>query len=341
MSEQSLAVRQALGVERLGEIMWKSGYWSDTRSQAQAIVKILRGAELEIGPIASMDGVYIIEGKTSLNATLLASLIQRSKRYRFRVVEHDDEHCVIDFYETIEGKREKIGTSKFDKKDAEKAGLLSKKMGMWEKYPRNMYFSRALSNGARWYTPDVFSGPVYTPDELGAEVDVEGNVVDIEPHVPTREREVVDVTKRERRVEESDPLWERWLQIRTAAMQVGVVPPNLSAPIGYEQLVANGTMVKAQTEAKQAQLDREEAARAAARAEREAAPPSGEADASPPAPQDDPPAPSQLADAWARNRALMAEAYAAGIRMADLPNTATPEEVVERNVQLQQQLLSR
>ena len=44
----------------------------------------------------------------------------------------------------------------------------------WRKYPRNMLFARAISNGARWYCPDLFGGsPVYTPDELGAEVDGE------------------------------------------------------------------------------------------------------------------------------------------------------------------------
>jgi hypothetical protein len=36
-----------------------------------------------------------------------------------------------------------------------------------------MLFARAMSNGARWYCPDVFAGPAYTPDELGADVDGE------------------------------------------------------------------------------------------------------------------------------------------------------------------------
>jgi hypothetical protein len=29
-----------------------------------------------------------------------------------------------------------------------------------------MLFARAISNGVKWYTPDVFSGPVYTPEEF-------------------------------------------------------------------------------------------------------------------------------------------------------------------------------
>jgi hypothetical protein len=39
----------------------------------------------------------------------------------------------------------------------------------YQKFPRNMLFARAMTNGARIHCPDVFVGSVYTPDELGAE----------------------------------------------------------------------------------------------------------------------------------------------------------------------------
>jgi hypothetical protein len=336
MSEHSLAIRQALGVERLGEIMYKSGYWQDTRSQSQAIVKILRGAELEIGPIASMDGVYIIEGKTSLNATLMASLIQRSGRYRYKVVEHDDTHCIIDFYEIVGGKRDKLGTSSYSLEDAKKAELLGKRTRMWEKYPRNMVFSRALSNGAKWYTPDVFNGPVYTPDELGAEVDAEGNMVEVyeppaapaEPSVPTRERDVQDAPRptQERMISSAeDRVWKRWEEVRSEAMKYGIVPPNLVPPVGYNQLISQATLLKAKIEAKQAQLDREEAARDAAKAEVD---PSEAQPALPDA-------------AWARNRELMQAAYEAGYKLRDLPGGTSLDEVEVRNAEIEQLLEAR
>jgi hypothetical protein len=324
MSENAMAIRNALGVERLAEHLYRSGYWSDARSQSQAIVKVLRGAELDIGPISSMDGVYVIEGKTSLSATLLGSLIQRSERYRYRVVEHDDEHCVIDFYEIVDGVREPLGTSKFDMEDARKAGLLGKRGQMWEKYPRNMVFSRALSNGARWYTPDVFSGPVYTPDELGAEVDESGQVVS---YTPTREREVVDVSPAPQPSQITDQVWNRWVEVRDEGLKYGVDVPSLARQsVGYQQLVSIATAVKDQTDDKKDRLAQEEAARAAARAQQETQPglPSG----------------SDYANSWERNRALMAECYAQGIKLPELPNDATPEQVAERNLDLQQRLLS-
>jgi hypothetical protein len=48
-----------------------------------------------------------------------------------------------------------------------------------------MLFARAMSNGVRWYCPDVTNGnAVYTPEELGAEVDEDGNVIDGDYSIP-------------------------------------------------------------------------------------------------------------------------------------------------------------
>jgi len=77
-----------------------------------------------------------------------------------------------------------IGVSVFTIEDAKTAGLY-RQSSPWEKYPRNMVFARAITNGARWYCPDVFNGPIYTPDELGAEVviDSQGDEVYEAPYV--------------------------------------------------------------------------------------------------------------------------------------------------------------
>lgn len=315
MSERSLAIRQAIGVEKLGEIMYKSGYFSDARTQAQAIVKILAGAELDLGPIASMNGIHIIEGKPTFSAQLIASLIQRSASYRFKVLEHDDQHCAIEFYELVGKRQEPLGVSAFSLNDAKTAGLLDRGGSMWKKYPRNMLYSRALTNGARWFTPSVFNGPVYTPDELGAEVDAEGNVIEIppeatgepEPYVPTREQDPEDEPRQrlepaERMVSSADDrVWKRWLEVRDEALKYGVAVPNLRLPMAYKQLVSTATMVKAQTEDKQAQQVNEAAEQ----------------------------------DAWAENRRLMAAAYAAGHKLRDLPSNASRHEVEVRNAELE------
>jgi hypothetical protein len=118
-----------------------------------------------------MSGIHVIQGKPALGAGLIAGRIKASGRYNFKVIRLDDEGCVIEFYENAE----KIGVSAFERADAAKSGLLER--DMWRKFPRNMYWARALSNGARWYCPDVFSGSIYTAEELGG-----GEVVEAEYH---------------------------------------------------------------------------------------------------------------------------------------------------------------
>lgn len=149
----------------------ESGMFPDVKSMAQCAVKILAGRELGIPAFAAMSGIHIINGKTTLSANLMATLIKRSSRYNFRVVEQTDKVCTIRFTE----KGDECGISSFSMQDAQTAGLLGNPS--WKKYPRNMLFARALSNGARWFSSDVFGGPVYTPEEMGAEVNEEGEIV--------------------------------------------------------------------------------------------------------------------------------------------------------------------
>jgi hypothetical protein len=149
---------------KVGEILSKSGFFADSREAAQAITKILAGQEMGIGAIAAMTGIYIVKGRVTLSANLMASQIKRSGRYNYRVARLDDTGCEIVFFEGAQ----EIGRSSFTSDDAKAAGLWNSS-DPWKKTPRNMLFARAISNGAKWYTPDVFSGPVYTPDELSSE----------------------------------------------------------------------------------------------------------------------------------------------------------------------------
>ena len=162
---RGVEVRDLAELRTMGELFARSGYFKDARDAAQACVKMQAGLELGIGPAQSMSGVHIVEGKPTLSSTLIASLIKRSGRYTYRVTKHDDNECSIAFYE----QGQQIGVSTFTWKDAEQAGLT--RNPTWGRYRRNMLFARAISNGARWHTPDVFGGAVYTPDELdsGAE----------------------------------------------------------------------------------------------------------------------------------------------------------------------------
>lgn len=141
----------------------QSGLFPDLRSEAQAYVKILAGQELGIGPMAAVAGLNVIKGRVTFSANLLASLVKGHPVYDYRVAEHTAEACRIAFLQN----GEEIGVSEFTVADAKRAGLGGQN---WQKYPKAMMFARALTQGVRWYCPDVTSGtPAYVPEEIGEE----------------------------------------------------------------------------------------------------------------------------------------------------------------------------
>jgi hypothetical protein len=182
----TLTLSPAQDPVKLGQVLAASGFFADSRSAAQAAVKVMAGAELGFPPIASMTGVYIVKGRVTLSANLIAAAIKRSDKYDYRVKTHSAEACVIEF---IEGNRT-IGVSEFTMDDAKSAGLAGS--DTYKKHPRNMLFARAISNGAKWYCPDVFGGPIYTPDELGEEVDPETGEIQNYTPPPAAEPEPVE-----------------------------------------------------------------------------------------------------------------------------------------------------
>ena len=146
----------------IGKAFAESGMFPDIKTAAQAVVKIQAGAEMGIPPFAAMSGIHIIQGKPTVGAGLMAANVKGSGKYDYRVIESTDKVCSIDFYQG----KEKIGNSTFTIEDAKKAQTKN-----LEKFPRNMLFARAMSNGVKWFTPDVFSGPVYVPGEIQPETE--------------------------------------------------------------------------------------------------------------------------------------------------------------------------
>jgi len=149
----------------------ESGMFPDTKTAAQAIVKIQAGQEIGIPPFASMGGVHIIQGKPIIGAGLIASCVKGSGKYNYRVLQQDEKICSIDFYEG----KEMVGNSTFTIEDAKKAQTKN-----IDKFPRNMLFARAISNGVKWYCPDVFAGPVYVPEDMGTVDTTYESIIDYE-----------------------------------------------------------------------------------------------------------------------------------------------------------------
>jgi hypothetical protein len=155
--KQELSTISTTEIMNIGKAFAESGMFPDIKSAAQAVVKIQAGAEMGIPPFAAMSGIHIIQGKPTIGAGLMAANVKASNKYDYKVIEQTEKVCSIDFYKG----KEKLGNSTFTIEEAKKAGTKN-----LDKFPKNMLFARAISNGVKWYTPDVFSGPVYTPEEF-------------------------------------------------------------------------------------------------------------------------------------------------------------------------------
>lgn len=197
-------------IQHIGQHLAASQYFRDASKVEQAVTKILAGRELGIPPVASLTGIYLVEGKVTIGANVMAALVKKSDKYSYRVKRLDNEACILEFFE----KGKSIGESSFTKKDIETAELQSK--SNWKKYPRNMMFARAMSNGVKFYCPDLFMGPVYTTEEME---DAEGLIIEVEPvgeayveqsevvspkseksPVPTGPEELLDLVNRNKKV---------------------------------------------------------------------------------------------------------------------------------------------
>ena len=144
--------------------VFQSGMYPNIKNEAQAFVLILAGAEMGVGPIEAVSGIALIQGKPTISADLLATLVKRHPRYDYRVIDHSETVCRIEFSQDGEVN----GVSEFTTEDAQKAGLTGP---TWKKYTKALLFARALTQGTRWYCPDVTSSAAYTPEELGAEIE--------------------------------------------------------------------------------------------------------------------------------------------------------------------------
>ena len=155
-------------LHRIANDLFKSRLFK-VGSVEQALAVILMGRELGIGPTTALSNIVIAAGKPTLGASLVGALIQKSGKYGYTVTEMTDQQVSIDFFEKLtnyngQGVRA-LGVSTFTIQDAQRAKLSGSQT--WQQYPRNLLLARAMTNGARWYCPEVFGGAIYDPEELG------------------------------------------------------------------------------------------------------------------------------------------------------------------------------
>ena len=233
----------------IGKAFAESGMFPDIKTAAQAVVKIQAGAEMGIPPFAAMSGIHIIQGKPTVGAGLMAANVKGSGKYDYRVIESTEKVCSVDFYQlAVGGKYEKIGNSTFTIEDARKAGTKN-----IDKFPKNMLFARAISNGVKWFTPDVFAGPVYVPEEM---IDIPHEEVK-PPTLATIEQPTGKLSKADLRTAEAtlrastdlDQLISNWKAIGAIAQAAlkdvkEELKTSLTPPVALATKIDEGTMVQ-------------------------------------------------------------------------------------------------
>ena len=138
---------------------------------AQAFAKLMTGAELGLGPMASMRCIHALsDGKIELHAILIAALIRRSPKYDYKVLLRNDKECKVEFFNTEAEEPISLGISHWDLERAKKAELGKSRSGKktnWQKHAQSMLFARCMTDGERTYCPDVVMvGPLYGIGEI-------------------------------------------------------------------------------------------------------------------------------------------------------------------------------
>jgi hypothetical protein len=182
---------------RQADLMFRSGMAKDAKNAAQLLVKFQAARSLGFDPILASSQIYIgVGGKGGLtfSATLQAAIAKRAG-YRFKIVEHTNQKCSVEVYERWpDGSMQSCGPPvTFTIDDAKAAKITSNPT--WTQYPKNMLWSRAITNAIRWHCSDAIGGTMYTPDELNPSIPMKVDAASGEISYGTVvEAEVVDPT---------------------------------------------------------------------------------------------------------------------------------------------------
>lgn len=166
-------------VHQAGELSEKME-WARTLSVANLLPKAFQGNPgnllfaveyadaLGISRINAITSIHVIEGKPSASADLIAALVRRAGH--ILRVHGTDASCCAQLIRSDDP--EFTYEANWNMNKAKAAGLLGK--AVWKNYPAAMLRSRAITEVARMGASEALLGLIYTPEELGADVDQTG-----------------------------------------------------------------------------------------------------------------------------------------------------------------------
>jgi hypothetical protein len=138
------------------------------KQPANLLIALEYAEAFGISPINAISSVFVIDGKPSASADLIAALVRRAG-HKLRV-EGDDTHATATLIRADDPEFEYVAAWDMDK--ARQAGLTNK--GTWKSYPGALLRARAITEVARMGASDALFGVIYTPEEVGADVTEDG-----------------------------------------------------------------------------------------------------------------------------------------------------------------------
>jgi hypothetical protein len=123
----------------------------------------------------------VSRGKVVFSAALQSGLLAKSEKYSVEVLEATDEKASVRFFR--DGKP--VGVSTFTIAEAKRAGLTNKQV--WQQYPSDLLFARAMTRGIRRFAPDLLVGnAAYTREEVGEDVHEPLGGIPVPPPTPAK-----------------------------------------------------------------------------------------------------------------------------------------------------------
>jgi hypothetical protein len=141
------------------------------RQPANLLWAISYGQTLGVDPMTAVQSIHVINGRPTASADLIAGLVRRAG-HKLRVT-GDDRQAVAQIIRADDPGFTFEVTWTWDRAVAAK--LTGK--DTWKQFPAAMLKARAVTEVARAACSEILQGTIYTPEELGAEVDEDGTPV--------------------------------------------------------------------------------------------------------------------------------------------------------------------
>ena len=164
-------ISQVNDMLKLAQILVKSRMLPKAVSTPEAAVAIMiKSRELGIGIMEGFTSINIIQGSPTISPQLMIALAERSGQLEDAIWADDGDTATC----TVKRRGRTANVATFSMKNAEDLGLAGKQN--WQQQPVTMRKWRATSAAFRVTFADVLAG-IYTPEEMGADVDDEGQIV--------------------------------------------------------------------------------------------------------------------------------------------------------------------